>query len=201
MNSFWTVPRIWTGASAFIIGGGPSLLDLNLGLITDKNVIGINDAYLLGSWIDYNIFGDTDWYNIHCHAKAFKAYTGTHVAANDKMLHEDGIPTLSRRKNVITTVPNTIGWFTNTGVSAINLAILLGCKKVILLGFDLGFRKGESNWHENIKKQKPSRYERFIASFEQAAPQIDKLGVEVLNATPNSSLTCFPYVRYEDVAR
>ncbi len=52
MSDLWPIPKIWNKSTVFIIGGGPSLLDIDLSLLHDKRVIGVNQAYKLGNWID-----------------------------------------------------------------------------------------------------------------------------------------------------
>ena len=54
----WIPPQIWKGQTVFILGGGPSLNEANLDLIHDRRVIGVNNAYQLGSWVDVCWFGD-----------------------------------------------------------------------------------------------------------------------------------------------
>ena len=54
----WNPPQIWKDQTAFILGGGPSLKDADLDLIHDRRVIGVNNAYQLGSWVDVCWFGD-----------------------------------------------------------------------------------------------------------------------------------------------
>ena len=54
----WTPPKIWEGQTAFIIGGGPSINDLDMDLIKDRRVIGTNNAYQMGGWVDICWFGD-----------------------------------------------------------------------------------------------------------------------------------------------
>ena len=77
----WTVPPIWEGDDVWILGGGPSVT-MQFGIPNDVvekvrkqelppsvyssymkdihncHVIGINVAYLIGTWIDMVFFGD-----------------------------------------------------------------------------------------------------------------------------------------------
>lgn len=54
----FTPPKIWRGQTVFIIGGGPSINDTPLHLLHGRRVIGVNNAYLLGPWVDVCWFGD-----------------------------------------------------------------------------------------------------------------------------------------------
>jgi len=51
-------PQIWKDGIAFILGGGPSLNDVDFDLIKNRRIIGVNNAYQLGDWVDVCWFGD-----------------------------------------------------------------------------------------------------------------------------------------------
>jgi hypothetical protein len=57
------------------------------------------------------------------------------------------------------------------------------------------------NFHDMHKGYGPlSRYEeQFIPAIERMVPRLNALGIEVLNATPGSKLTCFPMVDLSSV--
>ncbi len=51
-------PKIWKDGTAFILGGGPSLNEVNFDLIKNERVIGVNNTYRLGAWVDVCYSGD-----------------------------------------------------------------------------------------------------------------------------------------------
>lgn len=84
----WQVPRIWEGGDAWIIGGGPSIIETfeipenvvsevrlrkkqldayspYFAALHSKHVIGINVAYMLGNWLDICFFGDHKFFLTH----------------------------------------------------------------------------------------------------------------------------------------
>jgi hypothetical protein len=62
-SMYWEAPStLWSGEVVYIIGGGPSLKTLDLGVLADRRVIGCNDAYMLGPWVGICFFGDYGWY-------------------------------------------------------------------------------------------------------------------------------------------
>lgn len=80
------------------------------------------------------------------------------------------------------------GW--NSGASAIRLAILKGAKKVILLGYDCSLANGV-HWHGNHNKTKnptPDRLPAWHAHFKELA---DSIGIDVVNCSRHTELTCF----------
>jgi hypothetical protein len=55
----------WKGQTAYIIGGGPSLLTQNLALLDGKNVIVINSSYLAFPAAQFLVFSDMRWWIEH----------------------------------------------------------------------------------------------------------------------------------------
>jgi hypothetical protein len=92
---------------------------------------------------------------------------------------------------------NSLGWNRNTGAGAVNLALLLGARRVFLLGFDMHLSGGRPNWHNQlIDKPDKNCYVRFAKDFKYVARDlpIKFPGCEVINVTDDSDLNCFPKV-------
>lgn len=213
---YWVAPKLWPDGTVFILGGGPSLADLDLSLIHQYRVIGVNDAYLLGDFVDVMIFSDSNWY-FRYHRWKLRRFKGLKVSTNKQTLQEPGIKTLQRMEDPICTLPGCIGWGRNTGLAAINLALVFGVKTIVLLGFDMCKRKcrcrgkgfdrnqvqktGEpyTNWHKNVNpKDQSKEYDFFMQKFEDSTKPINMLGVRVINANKHSKLQCFEKMTYED---
>jgi len=202
---FWNAPKLWQGSTAYIVGGGPSLLTTDLSPLHDKHVIGTNDAYKLGAWIDICYFGDFTWWHGYHRESLAKFHgikvcclTGADAAEYGAEIVAAGILPLRRAMVGLHKAPD-IGWYGNTGASAINLAIILGAKRIVLVGFDMQLGKsGESNWHPNEKNPPNSKkYPVFMSQMDLLKTHLDLLeeqgqGVEVINATPGSAMTTFP---------
>ncbi len=88
----------------------------------------------------------------------------------------------------------------NSGYAAINLAVHLGAKKIILLGYDMRMERGRSNWHDEARPlASESVYEQsMLPHFRSLVAPLRRLGVSVVNATPDSALECFPTATLED---
>lgn len=103
MKEAWQIPNIWEGGEAWILGGGPSLLECFniptelstavrshkesieayspfLAKIHSKHVIGINVAYQFGSWVDVCFFGDKRFFLNH--KNGLLSYKGLVVSSN-----------------------------------------------------------------------------------------------------------------------
>lgn len=203
--TFWTAVRIWQSSTAYILGGGPSLKSMDLSPLHDKRVIGVNNAYQLGDWVDVCWFGDSQWYDNH--RERLEQFPGMRVHCCNRHADRPGTKRIMRGKPVgIDPRPSFIAWNGNSGASAINLAYHFGAKRVVLLGFDMKFGDlGENNWHNDHKL--PSRkgrhpwdpYPGFLKNFPDIKRDADRLGFEIFNATPDSALDVFPKVKLEEV--
>lgn len=103
------------------------------------------------------------------------------------MLHNLGSDGLSE-------IPNGLHTGSNGGYQAINIAVLAGAKKILLLGYDMRFPDGKSHWHKGHPVKVPEcRYLQYAKRFKSMLPQLQKLGVSLVNCTAGSAVTCFPF--------
>ena len=86
----------------------------------------------------------------------------------------------------------------NSGYQAMNLAYLFGVKKIVLLGFDMQMTDGKQHYFGNHpyhpKPNQGPRTPQFMSwrpHFEHIARDLKKEGVQVVNATRKTALTCF----------
>jgi hypothetical protein len=52
----------------------------------------------------------------------------------------------------ISTDPTKVCWNANSGAAAVSVAANMGCKRIVLLGFDMEQVEGERHWHGLYKK-------------------------------------------------
>lgn len=160
-------------------------------------MIAVNDAGLhLAPWSDILFWADRRWLDwnhekLHLHTGLWKV--------SRKVPHLNtgyDVKVVGFLPGRLSNDPEYVGGHCG-GSSAINLAYLLGAKRVVLLGFDM--RPG--NWHNNHKlpPQKGQHENRFIPALKVMAPGLAEAGCEVVNATPGSALTCFPMISLEEV--
>ncbi len=191
----WQPEKWWEGADAWIIGGGPSLRFFDWKLLLGRKTVGCNDAFRLGPAVcSVCIFGDLRWFNIH--RKALEKFPNP-VFTNQPSLHIGrGVPwLLTLRREATGLHHDALGWGGCTGCSAINLALLLGAKRVFLLGFDLAVRDGKTNWHDqNISRPTEASYVRFQKGFAAIAQRLPKVfpGTAIYNCGEESRLDVFP---------
>lgn len=201
----WTVPKMWLDSTAYILGGGMSLLEENLSLIHKENVIGVNDAFRLGDWIDVCWFGDARWFDWN--KEELSKFKGLIICCCPRLADKNKwVKVLLRGKpQGIEARPDSISWNKNSGGSAINLAVHFGVKRIVLLGFDMKPDKdtGNDNWHDyhETKNNTSLPYARFLQSFPIIMRDAERMGVEIINSTMCSLIEerIVPKVALEDV--
>ena len=87
----------------------------------------------------------------------------------------------------------------NSGYQAVNLALLLGAERIIMLGFDMGMAAGKRHFFGEHPQpmNMASNYADFIKKFETIKPA--EYGVEIWNVSRNTALKCFPIYDLDDL--
>jgi len=223
----WQVPNFWQGETCWIIGGGHSVprqfdvpeniihsvmnneLPLSayspyLSQLHGQRIIGINNAYSMGEWIDIVFFGDCPWYTIH--RSALATFPGLKVSCCPRFVNKKkenfvkGLKKNPDRRFGITQNKTKVSWNGNSGSAAINLAVHLGVKKIILLGFDMcPGEDGNTHFHSFHGKTKKATLARHLRGFPQIAKDAKELGIEIINASPDSAIKEFLKVSVKDL--
>jgi len=125
---------------------------------------------MLGDWVDLCYFGDYDWYHSthrddgRVHREVLlKEFKGEIVTCSKKLVLDDQVKQLRRIGNSLQNQGARIGWFRNTGASAVNLALRMGAAKVVLVGFDMTCK-------EDPKASEDERRKRVRLGTQNAKP-------------------------------
>ena len=201
----------WEGGPCFIIGGGPSLRDFDWKRLKGKKTIAINRAF---EFFDPSVIFSLDgrfyeWLsNLEFGLDAFNRYNALKtvrcIINTDNTVYP---PNVWR----IPAFPNPGGWSPklvyglpasdNSGVGALNMAVLLGANPVYLLGFDMsGHYHGEQvHFHDGYPvKNRARQYAKFRASFNMVAGRA-KSQTRIVNLNPKSKLECFEFGDIDEV--
>ena len=182
-----------------IIAGGPSLTKEDVGYAEkqDVDILGINDAYRICKRMDYFYACDRRWWNWHwtrvneiqCRKFVLEDMEGR---AGIEQMQNDGTSGLSFEWPKLRTGRNS-------GYQAINLAILLGYKKLILLGYDMQHDNGKVHWfgdHEKpLANARERQYKPWIELYDSMPVPED---VQIINCSRKTALTCFPRMELKD---
>lgn len=215
----WVMPKIWEDGTCWIIGGGSSLIkqfnipknvvdDVRSGksnisayspymkFLHDKHVIGINGAFRLGDWIDICFFGDKSWY--FQNRKDLKNFSGLIIGCPNFLQgagwKEENVLYLQKeqRSYGISTNPSKVCWNRNSGSAAISVAVHAGCKRIVLVGFDMKLIQGVGHWHNLYNGKTTMPFDRHLVGFSTIAKDAERLGIEIINLSKESKIDCFP---------
>ncbi len=213
----------------FICGAGPSIGFLDIASIHNHVVISVNSSILLMPWENegddlsrFWISNDllcTKW--TYFNQFVLKSYCTKLVRTSwkeqYKRLAPYGFRYFSARKNDNNVNRDT---YALCGVSsiptAIDFAMLMGCRKIFLLGVDQKMMHGRSHFWQFWKKQKwPRRsdknrdfkpvqtaqmeiFDRNTSVFESLASFAKTEGYDIKNCNPNSALDVFEKITLAD---
>jgi hypothetical protein len=194
-----TVENIFEGETVYIIGGGPSLKGFDFRQLAGSKTIAINKAILFHSQADVLYWTDVRFHTWH--KNEIDNYKGLKFTLKPGSQYSNDINVLKKGKAYgIETDAQTLAHGNNSGYAAINLAYHLGAKRIILLGFDMASKGGDSHFHDGYPTRSAGDrmyQDKFIPGFKQMQSELSSTGVTVLNASPYSKLTVFPKITLE----
>ena len=191
--------RIWRGARVLIIAGGPSLTDEQVQAARpyvkrgELRVIGVNDAYRICNFLDLLYAADLAWWNHHEPATRgvpLRVTVDADCATRYGLTHIQGRP-----DGGLGLTPGAIHQGNHSGFQALNLAVHMGATDIILLGFDMTVTD-RVHWFgdhpDGVRVGNGQQFERFRNAYPPAARQLKTLGIQCVNCSPGSAITCFP---------
>lgn len=205
----------WTDQACAIIATGPSAKrEKALGELRGRfRVIAIKEAAVdLAPWADVAYGCDGAWW---AHRRGLAGFSGLRVswdgsgaAMRFAGIHSVKIPEKAGSKpgarqyvdRILTAVPGVIGSGNNSGFQALNLAVQFGARRIVLIGFDLAGKHyyGRNEWPKAGNPDE-RRFDVWRAAFAENVPLLKSLGVEVVNASQGSTLTCFRHLSLDQV--
>jgi hypothetical protein len=142
----------------------------------------VNDAFRLAPDADALAANDTSWWKANPDALRFG---GRKFTAQEP--YRRGVIERIERDALIDTT-------TNSGLLGVHVArTKLGAKRILLYGFDMRGTHYFGPHPDGMSNTKPARFEVFKAQFARYAKALPK-DVTIINATPGSALTCFPFL-------
>ncbi|WP_246765270.1 hypothetical protein [Aminobacter sp. SR38] len=194
----------WRGETVVLVASGPSAKDVPLDLAKGSaRFIAINNSWQLAPWADVLYACDGAWWK---NANGCPEFGGLKLTIDRRTTQEHdwgvrrvecskGSDMLELRKI------NTIGWGGNSGFGALNLAIQFGASKIILVGYDMTVSYG-AHWHgehpSHMNNPRPGNVERWRRAIDNAAKQIEPLGIKVINCSPISKLQNYPRMTFQE---
>lgn len=191
----------------YVVGCGPSLRKFDWSLLSNKTTISVNGAFQDVPNSDYFITGDSGFA-----IKAAKELYRRDNTCRVLVMSED-----HKRYRFVKPYTEFYDWvispkacdgeigFTeddfhtgqNSGFCGMQLAVLLGAKRIHLLGIDLN-TEGGLHYHVYYPNLDVSRLDEFTSHFQLALAILDQHNdIEVISHSPISRLNSF--IRYEEL--
>jgi len=204
MQSERLEPR-WLG-QVIIAGSGPSLTPAVASLCRGRRVIAVNDAYRLMPWAEVLYACDARWWTAHEGCPSFRGekWTSFHEG---RRAHVEAVVKryrlrvcLGEKVDAFSVSPNLIHYGRNSGFQAMNLAMLWGATRLLLVGFD--FRTVNNSKHffgpHPRGVEGASNYPEWVKAMRHAAKHLSA-DITVINCTPGSAIKCFPMGNLREV--
>lgn len=194
VQRFKPVPRLWPGATVAVLASGPAMSQMIADRLMCDGVraIAVNTTLRLAPWADVLYAADADWWTHPAHADMLAHYRGLRYSVS-------GAPSVRQLRNSgvagFDPDPSCLRTGGNSAYQAVHLAVHLGAAKILLCGFDMAPSGGACHWHGphpyGLRETGPALFERWRQRFGTLAPELQRLGVDVVNVTPGSALACF----------
>lgn len=194
----------------YIVAGGPSLRGFDWRRLEQKKVIAINKALyacpnaLVLYWTDERIW--------HSHRQAIEGHS-----ARFKITAYNYVYSVVYPSEIFTYKFTGMRGFddskaglchgNNAGYAAINLAVKLGAKTLVLLGYDFRYSsQGESHWHDGhflsdgtrVSHREETLTKKMLPNFESLRVPLLQNRVTVYNANLDSRLNVWPKITVEE---
>ncbi len=201
MVGYWRPSLIFRGETIFLLGGGPSLSLVQMDKLRGYKVIAINDAGYIAPWADALFFRDLKWF--HLNRPMVDDWRGLVFTTNVKVKEEYSRVRCLEMKHMNEFSFVSLRYGRSSGHIALSLAITLGARRVILLGYDCRVVDGKSHFHDNIGTETAQNrflYENdFLPAWKGWGLGCAQIGVEVLNATPGSAIKEFEFRPLDEI--
>ena len=191
-DPFWHVPREWDCETAFIVGGGPSVLNVDLEQLRGRRVIAINSSVFKVPWADFLYFGDWRWWHEDENRAAVASFGGR-VVTTSRMCSDDPKVLMCRatkRPGLALARDSLMQQWTSL-TAATNLAAhLIGPGGTIVwLGAD-GKIAADGRTHHHQPHRWPHRpgcYDKQHADLVTIIPSLRQLRITAFNASPGTA--------------
>lgn len=167
-------------------------------------IVCVSDAYrrFLNADILYSC--DGAWWDAHKGATEFAGERWSSHRGDEKHASDNKLDVAARyglnlvegaHEAGFSSNPAVIHYGCNSGFQAVNIALLKGATRIVLVGFDMRTVDGKAHFFgdhpEGLRNN--TDFRNFITAFRQAGAP-----VPIVNATPGSALDCYPMIRLED---
>ena len=201
MLDWW---KDWPGETCVCVASGPSAEGVPLENAKGKaRFIAVNNSYRLAPWADIFYACDGRWWRKFNDALA--EYPALKLTSDERVSHELGLPYVKVAKPsdiAMMDEKGVIGWGGNSGFHTINLAMQVGCSRIVLVGYDMTLAGG-NHWHADhqgsLTNPTPGNVSRWCRAVDGIHGTAKRHEIEILNCSAKSALRNYPKVKFDEV--
>ena len=199
------VPRLWPEAIIVCLGSGPSLTPEDISYLWRARaanpairVIAINNTWTLARWADVLYAPDPIWWGWHG-VEVARMFTGRKYTLEDNdagVAEAAGAQRLNYKSGLgMSDDPTTILTGGHAGYQAPQVAVHLGARKVVLLGYDLQpDAAGRNHFFGEHPDGSHVPYDTWRESYQSLRDSMLDRQVPIVNASRETSITAIPRV-------
>jgi hypothetical protein len=198
--------------TAVCIASGPSLSESDCEVVSywrasndEGRVFVVNNSYLRYPSADFLYGSDQKWWDYYAQqvlAGEWPKFLGQKWTQSSKAAIKHAINWIAAQsgEGFPTEKIYTAG---NSGYQAVQLAVFLGFRRIVLLGYDMQPTRGRHHWHPDHPKplSNPRLYAAWAERMDRLYEPAKARGVEIINATRETALKAFPRRNVEEALR
>lgn len=192
----------WRGKTVVAVASGPSATAADLELARGRaEVACVNESWRLAPWAGLLYACDGNWWLYRDGVPDFAGLKVTQDVTAAKRFDLARVTLRIGSAQMLMAQAGVLGSGSagasggNSGFQLLNLLLQTGAARLILVGYDLNVAGG-IHWHgphpARLNNPKAEALARWAEALDAQAAAIAAMGVEVINATPASSLAAFP---------
>lgn len=192
----WRPDRSFEGAIVAIIGGGPSLASLDLDILKGTRFIAVNSGCRkvrpVATTRDLLYFTDNGWNENRPELAA--DWPGPVVTSNRNAAIRNGSRVRFINILALTDRMGVMGDYVqaSSGHIAACLAAVMGAARIVLVAFEAQAIGDRTHGHGDYSQHDLAAFtERFLPGWRVLAGVFARMGVDVVNATPQSAIQEF----------
>ena len=155
-------------------------------------VVAVSDTYRLAPWADVLYSCQWQWWDAH---QGVPGFAGLKYALEWQAGRWPGVQVLENTgTSGLEREPTGIRTGYLSGYQAINVAVHLGAKRIVLLGYDMQAdgKRGHFFGEHPPGLRRTHDFTVMLPFFAELIAPLTALGIEVINCTRRSALKCFP---------
>lgn len=193
----------WQGQTVVCIASGPSLTKEDVEYVRGRahRVMVVNREFEMAPWADVLYGADYRFWEAYWN-EIDATFTGERWTMSQQAASRFKINCIGRCNaegySIIAGSINTGG---NSGFQAVHLAAYWGASRIVLLGYDMQRTDGKEHHYGKHKNNLPNgrSFPFWVKRFAPLVRDLSRMGVEVLNCSRASALTCGKRVTLESV--